>query len=561
MSIQSIPLSQLRASPRNVRKTGGQAIGALAASIAAHGLLQSLVVIPAGANFEVVAGGRRLAALQQLAKDGKLASTDVPCIVTPEAGADEASLAENTIREAMHPADQFEAFRALLDAGMSEDEVAARFSVTVLFVRQRLKLAKVSPKVLAAYRAGKFGLDCVEAFALSNDHAAQERLLKSSHLYPHGIRDALTKGEVESTDKRVRALGGLAAYEAAGGAVRRDLFDPRTEGYVADVKLLDSLVDAKLEERAKKVRAEGWAWVEVGADLDRYRYPSAGDKPDKKTSGAIVRLDYNGVDVVRGLLKPGEKAGKAKGPSTAKPAKSSRDLSFPAIQALQAERTAVVRYELAQNPRVALAALAARLAGEFGILSTQPEDRQARISKANLSNDRLPLAVRDVVKAAPATQLLEAQAKAWKKRADDGPASLVEWLLSQPEKTTHELLALCAALSTMGVDNMPVKGDAGLRFARLAGIDMAEHWTPTPAWLAKQPVAYILAAVREARGRGTVDALARRKGKAAIAAKAAQLLSPRAAGVSVPWLPAPLRTGAKATAPKPARKATAAKST
>jgi len=64
-----VSLAKLIPSPANVRRTGaGTGIEALAASIQAHGLLQSLVVRPAlDANgqepdrFEVVAGGRRLA--------------------------------------------------------------------------------------------------------------------------------------------------------------------------------------------------------------------------------------------------------------------------------------------------------------------------------------------------------------------------------------------------------------------------------------------------------------------------------------------------------------------
>ena len=73
MTTQTIPLSQLVPSPANVRKikTG---IDGLAASIAALGLLQNLTVRPAdGQSFEVLAGGRRLAALKLLAKQKKIA--------------------------------------------------------------------------------------------------------------------------------------------------------------------------------------------------------------------------------------------------------------------------------------------------------------------------------------------------------------------------------------------------------------------------------------------------------------------------------------------------------
>ena len=107
--IQIIPLAQLKASPLNVRKTGGKKVDELAASIRATGLQQNLGVVPNGKGYGVVFGGRRLRALQQLKKAGELPeslSDGIPCRVLTAEEAQEASLAENTIREAMHPLDQ-----------------------------------------------------------------------------------------------------------------------------------------------------------------------------------------------------------------------------------------------------------------------------------------------------------------------------------------------------------------------------------------------------------------------------------------------------------------------
>jgi ParB family chromosome partitioning protein len=127
-------------SPRhNVRRTGREnGIEELAASIAAHGLLQSLSVRPVldgeGAEtgrYEVVGGGRRLAALKLLAKRKQISKTaPVPCLIADGEG-EELSLAENVVRENLHPADQFEAFKRLADEhGFGAEEIAARFGVT-----------------------------------------------------------------------------------------------------------------------------------------------------------------------------------------------------------------------------------------------------------------------------------------------------------------------------------------------------------------------------------------------------------------------------------------------
>src|ERR1700691_3170113 len=155
----SIPLNKLTAWTGNVRKTAGAdtALAELAASIAAHGLLQPLVVrAEKRGKFAVVAGCRRLEALRRLAANGAIAEDAgiAYSLIADEANATEASLAEKAVREQMHPADEFEAFRALIDDGASIADVAARFGYSESTVEKRLRLARVSPVIIEAYREG-----------------------------------------------------------------------------------------------------------------------------------------------------------------------------------------------------------------------------------------------------------------------------------------------------------------------------------------------------------------------------------------------------------------------
>jgi len=132
------------------------------------------------ANSAVVAGGRRFQALQSLVETGKIPGDyAVPCQLV----ADDADGNRNQPRRERRPRehasrDEFEAFRNLSDKGMPAADVAARFGVTEAVVSKRLKLARVSPVILAAYRDGKLDLEQVMAFAISDDHKAQEKLLK-----------------------------------------------------------------------------------------------------------------------------------------------------------------------------------------------------------------------------------------------------------------------------------------------------------------------------------------------------------------------------------------------
>jgi ParB/RepB/Spo0J family partition protein len=159
-----VPLLQLlpRRSKRNVRTTPRQSIPELAASIARIGLLQNLIVILSadGEAYEVVAGDRRLTALKLLAKKKRIpADYEVPCLLVADGSARTVSLAENLMREQMHPADQFEAFAALVKEGRPIEDIAADFGVSPLVVQRRLKLANVSPRLMADYRTGTVTLE------------------------------------------------------------------------------------------------------------------------------------------------------------------------------------------------------------------------------------------------------------------------------------------------------------------------------------------------------------------------------------------------------------------
>ena len=64
----------------------------------------------------------------------------MPCLLVQDACASTVSLTENVQREAMHPADQFEAFVALVAEGRPIEDIAADFAVTPLVVQRRLKM-------------------------------------------------------------------------------------------------------------------------------------------------------------------------------------------------------------------------------------------------------------------------------------------------------------------------------------------------------------------------------------------------------------------------------------
>ncbi|OYY77197.1 MAG: DNA-binding protein [Sphingomonas sp. 28-62-20] len=278
-SSRDIPFDKLVISQSNVRRIkAGVSIEELAEDIARRTLLQSITVRPVvdaegveTGMFEIPAGGRRYRALELLVNQKRLAKTaPIPCVVREAGIAEEDSLAENVQRAPLHPLDQFRAFLALREKGQSEEEIAAAFFVPVAVVKQRLRLASVSPKLLDVYAEDGMTLEQLMAFTVNADHERQEqvfeRLCQAYDKQPYAIRRMLTEGAVKATDKRAQFVG-IDAYVEAGGTILRDLFETDHGGWLQDVGLLDMLVAERLREDAEAIRAEGWRWIEVAPDF------------------------------------------------------------------------------------------------------------------------------------------------------------------------------------------------------------------------------------------------------------------------------------------------------
>ncbi|MGA7808777.1 ParB/RepB/Spo0J family partition protein [Bradyrhizobium sp.] len=276
---RDIPFNKLVLSQSNVRRVkAGISIEQLAESIAQRTLLQSLsvrAVVDAEGNetgmFEVPAGGRRYRALELLVKQKRMAKTQpVPCVVRDGGIAEDDSLAENDERVGLHPLDQFRAFQALRDGGMSEEDIAARHFVNPAVVKQRLRLASVSPKLHEVYAEDGMTLEQLMAFSVTGDHARQEQVFenvsRSGRDEPYQIRRALTEETVRASDRRAQFVG-VDAYEHAGGGILRDLFEHDDGGWLQDVALLERLVTEKLKGEAGTIAAEGWKWISVAVDF------------------------------------------------------------------------------------------------------------------------------------------------------------------------------------------------------------------------------------------------------------------------------------------------------
>ena len=566
-----IEARNLSLSPINVRKTGGEnGIDQLAELIAAEGVLQNLDVYECEGGegkkkttHAVVAGGRRWRAVQLLIRQKRIKPDfAVPCLIVSYERAVQISLAENSGREPMHPADEFEAFRQLVDAGQSVEDVAARFGVTPLVVQRRLKLASVAPAFVELYRKGKLTLEHLMAFAVTDDHNRQQEVwesLKSYDRHPGSIRRALTEHEISAREPLAKFVG-LKAYEKAGGAVRRDLFQQADEGTLLDSELIRRLALQKLEAHAERVREEGIAWVEVRSDWDYSERAQFGQvrtklRPateaeqaqidalnarrseldtqledageDEEEYAALseqmdaVETELQALDGAREIEDPLQKACAGAVVTIGRDGKVhiERDLLKPE----DAKRFARARKDVNATPKAARehsAALARRLNAQRTlalqavlaersdvavialthrlVLQTFPQYALTRegVLKIDAHNAALG-AHAEELSTSRAHASLHTRREALESVLPKDAKQLFAWLLAQPQTDVLALLAFCVAQSADGVtDDERPEGVDEL--ARAAGLDMREWWSPTAAnYFASVPKSRVLEIVRE----------------------------------------------------------------
>ena len=273
MQHQLIEVNKLDKSPQNARRTVAKgAAEDLKASILAHGLLHNLVVTDGDDGiYRVIDGGRRLEALKALQAEGKLpADYAVPCQVrerarTPwrRAWPPTPSGWRCTRRTSSRPSPGWPRPATRRSRSPNASARPRRY------VEQRLRLGNADPKLLKEYRAENLTLDCLMAFAITDDRKRQMKVYRSlkdsQSLNPRAIRAALTDTMAEADSKLAKFVG-LDAYREAGGTTQSDLFSDAV--YLENPELLNDLAIAKLDAIRQELEAEGWGWIDVSPERD-----------------------------------------------------------------------------------------------------------------------------------------------------------------------------------------------------------------------------------------------------------------------------------------------------
>ena len=481
--LQMIPLAGLKVSKLNVRKHGAKEIASLAASIAAIGLVQPLLVRANGDSFEIVAGQRRFLAAKALDADGNTDADPLPCVVLgsqDDAAAIEASLAENTERLPMDEMDQHEAFMALRKRGLGEADIAAHFAIPEQVVKRRLALANLIPDIRRLYRQGEIDAKTLQALTL----ATRERQKAWVQLVtdpgesppPFWQLKAWLLGGAEISTKA--ALFDEALYN---GAIAADLFGE--DRYFADPDEFWRLQNIAIAETRDKLATNGWSNVEIVEPSRRFQEWDYLPVPKSKGGAAYIEVQADGhVAVHKGLLpraeaqralrcNPDEPYGECEPTRTERP-----ELSAPLANYIDLVRNSAVRLAVANAPKVALRLMLAHVIGGSTLWRVEPERQQAASETIDAAVSALPSQTAFAAEREAARQLLGLDAPDGPLVSHDGSgartADVLVKLMALSDKEVMRILAVVMAETlASGTALIDTLGET-------LSVDIGHHWQP-----------------------------------------------------------------------------------
>ncbi|MHC4938187.1 MAG: ParB/RepB/Spo0J family partition protein [Planctomycetota bacterium] len=194
--VRPLPLSEVRAGPHQPRRDFDEArLQELANSIGESGVLQPIIVRPAGVGYEIVAGERRYRAARLAGLE------EIPAVV--RSYTDEQvlvlSLVENVQRADLNPIDKARAYRRLTGhLGVTQDEVARRIGLDRSSVANLIRLLELPDEIQELVKSGALGMGHARALVSLKDDVAQLALAEKV------VRDDLSVRAVEELVRRER---------------------------------------------------------------------------------------------------------------------------------------------------------------------------------------------------------------------------------------------------------------------------------------------------------------------------------------------------------------------
>ena len=207
-----LPIDAIRPNPYQPRGSfDEESIGLLADSIREVGLLQPVLVRPAGDGYELIAGERRWRAAR------RAGLRTIPALVreTDDNSALEQALVENVQREGLNPLEEAAAYQQLIeDFKLTHEQVASRVGKSRASISNMLRLLQLPPSIQRAVRESQLSMGHARALLGTPDRAFQESLAKRA------MKDDLSVRAVEDAVRAHNDGAGDAQPKLAPGKMR-----------------------------------------------------------------------------------------------------------------------------------------------------------------------------------------------------------------------------------------------------------------------------------------------------------------------------------------------------
>ena len=485
--IKFLPVADLHVSKLNMRH-GKKApdISDIYPSILDRGVNQSLLVRKEGKGYGVIAGRRRLFALQAKAKETGQPQT-APCLIMESGNvkaAREASLLENVARVPATQLERFAAYKGLADSGKDAAAIAQTFGIKEIDVTRVLALANLKPELLTLYENEKINGHTLQALTLAtpDQQTAWLEIFHGDDYAPQGeqLKAWLTGGARIKTDV---ALFDMADY---GGTIITDLFGDTA--YFQDPDLFWTHQNKAIATAVAEWKAEGWNEIVVmerGAHFTSWehgkRTMEQGGKiflaigHDGSVTPHIGYLSNADIKKIDAILKTG---GEAEGKSAAN---TKPEMSGPLNQYVALHRHAAIRASLLDHSSVALRLGVAHMLVGSDLWSVAPQKTTSRKDSTSESVAGSASAkrfeterqwVHDLLGLKPPTEYYSPT----KKLAEGDVTAVFAVLLEQDDTTVMRVmtLAMCESLSA--------GSDVVEAITYAVPVDMQNLWEPDDAF-------------------------------------------------------------------------------
>jgi ParB family transcriptional regulator, chromosome partitioning protein len=287
LGYHEIPIQLIDANPRQPRREFEEGeLTELAASIAAVGVLQPVVVRPVGNRFQLVMGERRIRA-------ASLAGLEiVPAVVreTAEENLLRDALIENIHRQGLNPLEEAAAYEELLsDFDVTHDDLASRLGKSRPTITNALRLLSLPVAVQRRVAAGTLSAGHARAVASVPDAEQQELLADRI------IKEGMTVRQAEELARRVRLDGRISpAREETGRGRRTRVLAPGVSDLAERLSdRLETRVRVELGQRKGKVLIEFASLDDLQRICDAIGLRSEGlaEAPDRTAGGLAAMHD------------------------------------------------------------------------------------------------------------------------------------------------------------------------------------------------------------------------------------------------------------------------------